>query len=230
MDGITAVARTYGLRKAMKRLQELVLTAATMAVLIAVGVVVLVTPVTHVLLKHSSGGDALALTSAQANAVSDATIHEILWHGHFNVVTWPDGQPFYNAGEISHLMNVRSLFWTTMMLGVVSLSAIALVFWCLRRRAGHWRAIQLGAGLSALIVVVVGAVSSVWFDQAFTIFHEVLFPQGNFTFDPATDVIVSLYPDKFWQLMGGTLGVTILTLALLTWWFAHRKASRLPRN
>ena len=50
-------------------------------------------------------------------------------------------------------------------------------------------------------------------DQAFLLFHEVFFPQGNFLFDPATSNLVRLYPDWYWQGITFRVGLSFVALA-----------------
>ena len=74
--------------------------------------------------------------------------------------------------------------------------------------------------------VVIGSAFAIAFDQAFTIFHDLLFPAGNWEFDPATDRLVQLFPYDFWTETSVAIAVVGLLLTLATWAFARRMARR----
>jgi integral membrane protein (TIGR01906 family) len=101
-----------------------------------------------------------------------------------------------------------------------------------RRRgaAGYWRAVSRGAGALALAFAVIGALFLVAFDAAFTAFHEIFFPGGNWSFDPSTEHMVQLYPSAFWQLTTTVLGTLAIAIGALVWWLARRRAAALARE
>ena len=78
----------------------------------------------------------------------------------------------------------------------------------------------------AVGAVVIGSAFAIAFDQAFTIFHDLLFPAGNWEFDPATDRLVQLFPYDFWTETSVAIAVVGLLLTLATWAFARRMARR----
>ena len=52
------------------------------------------------------------------------------------------------------------------------------------------------------------------FDATFTAAHQLLFPAGTWTFNPATDRLVQLYPETFWVAAAiGFCAVLVLTAA-----------------
>jgi uncharacterized membrane protein len=67
------------------------------------------------------------------------------------------------------------------------------------------------------------------FDAAFEVFHELLFPAGSFSFDPATEHLVQLFPDQFWSDTTLALGVLTFTLSIVVAAVAARRAARLER-
>jgi uncharacterized membrane protein len=72
--------------------------------------------------------------------------------------------------------------------------------------------------------LVVGVLSAVAFDAAFELFHRLLFPGGNFSFDPASQRLVQLYPFAFWQLTAAALGALLVVGGALAWLVARRRA------
>jgi integral membrane protein (TIGR01906 family) len=92
--------------------------------------------------------------------------------------------------------------------------------------ARSWRAIRGGAiGLIAALVAA-GLTSFVAFDTLFEIFHQIFFPGGSYTFDPATERLVQLFPFVFWQETTIVLGVVAIVIAAIVAVAADRRSNR----
>ena len=65
------------------------------------------------------------------------------------------------------------------------------------------------------------------FDAAFELFHRLFFSAGTYTFNPATDKLVQLFPEAFWSEIAIAVGVVVLVAAILTAWQASRRADRI---
>ena len=68
--------------------------------------------------------------------------------------------------------------------------------------------------------------SLVAFDTLFTLFHQVFFPGGNWSFDPSRQRLVQLYPFAFWQLVAAAYGVLVLVLGAGAWLLGQALARR----
>ena len=102
------------------------------------------------------------------------------------------------------------------MLGLLVLLNVRLVA---RGAAWYRRAVGAGAVLLAGAVVIGGVIAALAFEQAFEVFHELFFAGGSYTFDPATDRLVQLFPIQFWEETSLAVGVVILVLsATVAWW------------
>ncbi len=77
------------------------------------------------------------------------------------------------------------------------------------------RLVRAGALGAAAALAIVGALAALAFDQAFLLFHEVFFPQGNFLFDPAPSNLVRLYPVWYWQAVTFRVGVSFIAACAL---------------
>jgi integral membrane protein (TIGR01906 family) len=77
----------------------------------------------------------------------------------------------------------------------------------------------------AVGVVVGGLIAFFAFDAAFELFHRLFFAGGSYSFNPATDRLVQLFPDAFWSETTIAVGAVILILTLIVARFAGRKAS-----
>jgi hypothetical protein len=217
-----------------RRLAGVLVSAATALVILGAVVLLLISPLyLHPALDEAgsaayltAGG--LALDAPGAAGLSDRTVQELfLGPGTFAFPAPGTSQPFYDGAEASHLRDARAVLYAFLL--VVAAGAVALVaaLAAARREAWLWRAIGRGAGALAMGLAVIGVFATVAFDQAFTLFHEVFFPGGNWSFDPRTERLVQLYPIPFWELTSTVLVGAAVIVGALVWWLARRRAKGL---
>ena len=156
--------------------------------------------------------------------VTDSVLREVyLGPGTFAQAV--DGVPVFSARERAHMADVRGIvvaFFGLVLVGVAVLVAAGI----LTRGAGwYWRAVARGAAILAVGAVVVGVAFALVFDQAFTLFHGLFFASGTWSFDPATDRLVQLFPYDFWTETSVAIAVVGLLLTAATWAFARRRAA-----
>jgi len=162
-------------------------------------------PVVHLLLSVSDAHTVLGVEPRVAEALSDALVGDLLADGAFDA---PLGDtPLLSAGERSHLVDVGSLLRVVLVAGLGGLIVLALAR--TRRRAWLRVAIRDGAALIAGGALVAAAAFTLAFDATFSFFHGLFFAAGTWTFNPATDRLVQLYPQEFW-----TLAALLFCLAL----------------
>ena len=199
---------------------------ATAATLVGAVLLVLLQPLyLHAGLDWAGSARALGVSREDAHRLSDRTVAELLAPaGSFSFPAPGTSSAFYDASEAAHLRDVRVVLYA--FLALVALSAAGLVVAAVRTwgEAWPWRAMSVGAGALAVAVVLAGALSLVAFDRAFELFHRVLFPDGNWAFDPTRQRLVQLYPIAFWQLTSWAFGVLTVGAATLVWLFARRRA------
>jgi len=136
------------------------------------------------------------------------------------------GQPLLTDAERGHMRDVAHLvriLWLALLMAV-ALAVAGLVF--LRRDPRRIGRIMLWAsGGVAIAAIVVGGFFAIAFDQAFLLFHEIFFPQGNFLF-AADSNLLRLFPEGFWfesALVAGLLIVVCaLAVTLVGWRLARR--------
>jgi integral membrane protein (TIGR01906 family) len=153
----------------------------------------------------------------------------VLWRGDFRVQD-AAGAPVLDAGERSHMLDVRSVFAGLWVLVAAGLVILALAFRRSRgteARTAAWRAVRKGAIGLAVVIAVAGVFAVVAFDAAFEVFHRLFFSAGTYTFDPATSKLVQLFPEQFWSETAMIVGVVILAVAVLGSWWAGRLAARI---
>jgi integral membrane protein (TIGR01906 family) len=137
------------------------------------------------------------------------------------------GVPVLNERERAHMRDVRGVFGGFAVLSL--LAAVGLVVaYAGARRLGHperaWSAIRSGARGLAVGVVIAGLVAFFAFDAAFEVFHQIFFPGGTYTFNPATDRLVQLFPFDFWSETTLAVGLVILVLTVVIAKVAGRRA------
>ena len=162
----------------------------------------------------------------QLRAATDAILADlILGPPDFDVVV--DGQPVLNERERSHMGNVRSVFigfFAVTVILVVGAVIVAARRPATGRPGTTWRAVRNGAVGLLVGLGFVGGVALVAFDVLFEIMHRLFFAGGTYTFDPATERLVQLFPFQFWQETAVALGVVAAVVAFLVAVVAHRRA------
>jgi len=177
----------------------------------------LLPPVVHLLLDLADAADNLNVAAPVAHALSDELVRDLLVGGTFGV---PLGaEPLLSDSERSHLVDVGVLFRILMIVGAISLAALTTLF--IRRRRWFFQALHDGALLLATGAVLAGGAFAFAFDATFTFAHELLFPGGNWTFDPATERLVQLYPMNFWLLTAISFCLVLVGAAALGILFAR---------
>ena len=200
-------------------------------VLLGLALLLLFLPVyMHAALDAAGSAETLGVSRPEAHALSDRTVTELfLGPGSFNFAG-PRGERFFGSDEAAHLRDVRLVLIS--FLGIVLLSALVLAG-ALLRHGGHayiWRALARGGALLAGGVLSLGLFAAVAFELVFEVFHRVLFPGGNWAFDPTSQRLVQLYPLPFWQLTSAALVVLAVGLGLATWLLGRRRAADLERR
>ncbi len=189
----------------------------------------------HAALDAAGSAAILGLDRQTTHAVSDRTIAEMLvGPGTFAFAATPGGPRFYDAAEAAHLRDAATLLHLFGGLVLVGVLGLLLTLGPWRREPRAWRAVRAAAlGLAAAFAAL-ALFFALAFDTAFTLFHEIFFPQGNWAFDSATERMVQLYPTPFWELTSmalatGTLVVSVLLALIATWRLHALRRDRLAR-
>jgi integral membrane protein (TIGR01906 family) len=162
-------------------------------------------------------------TPEQVDAVTRDIVLEV-WIGPGTFEQEVGGRPVFEARERSHMADVRRVVLS--FYAVVLAALLVLLVAGVASRGARWfrGAVALGAGGLAVGAVAVGTAFAVFFDRAFTLFHQLFFAQGSWTFDPATDRLVQLFPDQFWTETSVAIAVVVLGLAIAVWALVRPRA------
>ncbi|MCC6381269.1 MAG: TIGR01906 family membrane protein [Dehalococcoidia bacterium] len=138
------------------------------------------------------------------------------------IVVDRDGQEtsLFNARETEHMKDVKWLMQLVFRTNEVTLAYVlafvtAVFLWSGERPLRHLAALSLaGIGVGVLAVGVVGAFTLTGFDSTWTRFHEIVFRNDLWQLNPATDRLIQMFPESFWQDMTYLLGALTLAEAL----------------
>jgi integral membrane protein (TIGR01906 family) len=143
------------------------------------------------------------------------------------------GVTVLNERERAHMRDVRGVFAGFAVLAVLAAAGLVAAY-VGARRLGHperaWSAIRSGARGLMVGVVVAGLIAFFAFDAAFEAFHQLFFLGGSYTFNPATDRLVQLFPDAFWSETTMAVGAVVLVLSLLVAKFAGQRVRGSANN
>ena len=214
----------------MQRRTGLLRRIATIGLQIALPLVLLLSPlyllVSPAFVRHEYRLSHIPASSrfdfAERLAISDVLIGYLRgWNSieDMTSLTTAAGEPALTQREINHMVDVnRVLGW------FLAAQRLALGFSVL---AGVWllydggvvqlgRQLRLAVVTAAAIIGVLVVASLVDFDFFFTVFHQVLFEAGTWTFWE-TDTLIQLYPLLFWADAVWKLGAVILVGLGLTY-------------
>lgn len=213
------------------RVTSVLISVATALVLLGASILPFFTPQWIHGEQDRVGASVPGYSGAAFQEATDTTVGALFVGGDFTFMI--NGRGFFDDREVAHMNDVRGVFGALTAAIVASL-VILLGAWLATRhradrRANAWRAVRRGATGLAGFMLGVGVLSIVAFDAMFQVFHELLFPAGSFTFDPARERLVQLFPDQFWADTSLALGVLALVLSLAVVVVARRRASRLER-
>lgn len=201
---------------------------AAALVILGVAVVPFLTPAWIDFEQDRSGAAALTgYTPTDVRTATDGIVQDLLLGGDFDVAV--AAVPVLDAEERAHMRDVRGAFAGFGVALLVATAVLALGSWRSRdaARARLWASIRSGAASLAVLLVVLGVIAIVAFDTAFDVFHRLLFPAGNYNFDPGTEKLVQLFPVQFWSDTAVAYGAVSIALALGVAWTASRKATSL---
>jgi integral membrane protein (TIGR01906 family) len=199
---------------------------ATPFVIVAVAILLFLNPVWFSFDQDRSGVDRLTgFTSAEVHAATNAILSDLVF-GPPTFDMQVNGRAVLDPRERSHMADVATVFHQ---LGIVALAAlvvlVAVALWS-RGRWWFWRAVGAAAAAVVVAVVVVGVAFGLFFDQTFTLLHELFFPAGSWTFDPGSERLVQLFPEQLWTetVMAVVVAVLVLSVAVVV--VARHNASR----
>ena len=125
----------------------------------------------------------------------------------------------FNSRERQHMADVRSIiriFTIAMSVLVIVFILLLLVSGFILKANGQLASfigevLLYGGFLTIAIGVMLLALLNSYFSSSFESFHKLFFQSGTYSFDPAKEVIVNLYPEQMFM----DLGIRISKLTLM---------------
>lgn len=121
-------------------------------------------------------------------------------------------KPLYNERELSHMLDVQSVYQVFASLWTVVSALILILSFVFYVQADYRKEIPLALKFGGLIttgfIVTIGLVALIGWDTWFDIFHKLFFTAGSWTFN-YSDTLIRLFPQKFW--MDAVLSVSVLS-------------------
>ena len=139
--------------------------------------------------------------------------------------------PVYNDREIGHMLDVKnvadtfkSVLWV---MAVVVVGGLIILLMRSETRALGARAVKQGGLLSVILVVLIILFMGAAWSLAFTVFHNLFFSSGTWTFN-YSDSLIRLFPEQFWFDFGllwfGLIMLEGIILALIGYALGRRWA------
>lgn len=208
-------------------LASLVIGVSTALLVVAVSILPFLNPVWFGFAQERAQAAAwTGFAPADLKVATDAILADlVLGPPNFDVEV--AGTPVLGERERDHMRDVRGVFLRFYLVAAIGALVIAGTFALTRgrSRARLWRRISRAGIVIAAVTAVGGLVGLASFDAAFELFHEVFFPHGNFLFDPRTDRLVQLFPEKLWVETTIAVGLVIVVLALGLAWLGRWRAA-----
>lgn len=124
------------------------------------------------------------------------------------------GLPMSAQGR-QHFAEVRSVFQQILKITLICLPVCLISMGYLRRQK-IIGPLLWGPVLALLCPAAIGLVMLLDFDQAFTLFHQLVFQNDYWIFDPTQDPIIEYLPQAFFQSMAFIILLVLLALCLVS--------------
>ena len=127
-----------------------------------------------------------------------------------------DGSPAYNARELKHMVDVKNVVQSTLIVWYASLGSVFLLgiwaYW-----GGWWDGYKQGLRRGGWITVIAISVTIggvlIAFSVLFVFFHGVFFDPGTWVFR-FSDTLIRLFPERFWRDTFIAIGLLSLAAGL----------------
>lgn len=144
------------------------------------------------------------------------------------------GDRLFKDGEVSHMADVKAVILSSFGAGVLLLvfSIIAVLYLRRRSTGGVRRGLFAGSIISLVVILGLGTLGVLGWQQFFTGFHRIFFADGSWTFSLG-DTLIRLFPGQFWVDAGIVIAGLVLIASLVTLvltWPTRRRRGLPPRE
>lgn len=113
----------------------------------------------------------------------------------------------FNAKEASHMVDVKGLYHFALILrnlAIITLAA-SVIYMFIRLKKGAFTILSINYMKTAVLAAVFFAMLAGWafvdFDAFWTSFHKIAFRNDLWLLNPATDLMINLFPSAFFSTM-----------------------------
>ncbi|MEV7131783.1 TIGR01906 family membrane protein [Arthrobacter sp. NPDC093128] len=127
------------------------------------------------------------------------------------------GDPLFQEGEVSHMADVKLVILSAFAGGtlLILLAIIAIIYLRRRSTGGVRRGLFAGSIVTLVIILGLGTLAALGWQQFFTEFHRIFFANGTWTF-ALEDTLIRLFPGQFWVDAGIVIGALVLIASVVT--------------
>ena len=127
------------------------------------------------------------------------------------------GDALFQDGEVSHMADVKLVILSAFAGGalLILLSIIAIIYLRRRSTGGVRRGLFAGSIVTLVIILGLGTLAALGWQQFFTEFHRIFFASGTWTF-ALDDTLIRLFPGQFWVDAGIAIAALVLIAAVVT--------------
>jgi integral membrane protein (TIGR01906 family) len=127
------------------------------------------------------------------------------------------GERLFKVGEVSHMADVKAVILSTFGAGtlLILLGLVAVIYLKRKHNGGVRRGLFAGSIVTLAIIIGLGTLAVLGWEQFFTDFHHIFFANGTWTFT-LQDTLIRLFPGQFWMDAGIVIGALVLLASVLT--------------
>jgi integral membrane protein (TIGR01906 family) len=127
------------------------------------------------------------------------------------------GDKLFKDGEVSHMADVKLVFLSAFAAGalLILISIIAIIYLRRRTPGGVRRGLFAGSIVTLVLIIGLGTLAALGWQQFFTEFHRIFFAAGSWTF-ALEDTLIRLFPGQFWIDAGLVIAALVLITAVVT--------------
>ena len=145
-------------------------------------------------------------------------------------LTFDNGEPIYNARELSHMEDVKNL--VTLMryvlaVGMILLLILSIVLVLMKDKSEVQKAFFRGGWAVFVLIGTILFFVALSFNQLFTWFHQLFFSSGTWLFY-TSDTLIRLFPLRFWRDAFIFVGLLSLIIAGSVIMLNRRKRKQEP--
>lgn len=145
-----------------------------------------------------------------------------------------DGAKLFKDSEVAHMADVKLVMLSAFAAAalMVLIGVIGMLYLRKKSTGGIRRGFFAGSLATLVLILALGTLGVLGWQQFFTAFHQVFFANGTWTF-ALDDTLIRLFPGQFWMDAGIAIaGLVFLTslLTLIFTWPTRRRRGLPPRK